>query len=328
MNILLTGGTGFLGKHIIKDLHSKFNKIIFIGRNEKIGKEIEKQYENTMFVNADLNDISALEIAFNNNIEMVIHSAAKSSPWGKYNDFYEANVIGTKNILDLSLKYNIERFIHISTPSIYFNGEDKLNILENSLLPEKFINHYAKTKFEAEKLVTQYKNKGLNYIGLRPRGLFGEEDTSILPRVLKLAEKGYVPVVNHGQAIIDMTYVKNVVYAIELSINANENALNDFYNITNGESLSVISLMKLLLKENPNVSFKNINYNTLYGIAYIKEFIGLLINKEPSLTRYSVGLIAKSQTLSIEKAKEKLGYKPIYSIETGIRNYLKWKKVH
>lgn len=324
MRILLTGGTGFLGQHIIEDLKYKYEEIIFIGRNELIGKSLES--ENVKFVKADITNYQEIEPLFN-KIDVVIHSAAKSSPWGDYKDFYSNNVLATKNVIEISLKHKVKRLIHVSTPSIYFNGENKEMIKENDQIPKVSVNNYSSTKKEAEDLLLNYsENKNLSFIGLRPRGIFGERDSSIIPRILNLAETGKVPLIDSGEAIIDMTYVKNVVHAIDLSINAKDEALNQFYNITNDEPMKVKELMDTLFKLiNINVKYKKINYKTLYFISYILEKISLMTKNEPKLTRYSVGLIAKTQTLSIEKSKINLGYEPKYSIKEGIKRYSEWK---
>ena len=111
--ILLTGATGFLGKYVIEELENRDYKIIAIGRNINIGKEIEsstcKFYKVDFTLKEDLEKIFIKE-----KIDIVLHCGALSSAWGKWKDFYTNNVLGTRNLATLSLKYKVKRFIYIS----------------------------------------------------------------------------------------------------------------------------------------------------------------------------------------------------------------------
>ena len=122
--------------------------------------------------------------------DYIFHSGALSSPWGKYEDFYNANVLGTKHIIEGSQKYGIKRLIHVSTPSIYFYYDERQNVVENAKLPDTFVNHYATTKYMAEQAIDQAFTQGLPVITIRPRALFGPGDNAILPRLIKVCEKG------------------------------------------------------------------------------------------------------------------------------------------
>src|SRR6185437_15399197 len=110
--------------------------------------------------------------------------AALSSPWGKYKDFYQANVLGTENLIKAAPKD--ARFIHVSSPSIYFDFSEKHNIKEDDPLPRKPVNYYVKTKLMAEALIDKaFNEQQLNVITIRPRAIFGPYDRAILPRILK-----------------------------------------------------------------------------------------------------------------------------------------------
>ena len=106
--ILLTGATGFLGKYIIDELKDKNYNIIAIGRNKKIAKE--RETKDCKFFIKDFSDKDSIEEIFQTNkIGIVLHCGALSSAWGKWKDFYDANVLGTQNLATLSLKYNVKR---------------------------------------------------------------------------------------------------------------------------------------------------------------------------------------------------------------------------
>jgi nucleoside-diphosphate-sugar epimerase len=324
MKALVTGATGFLGQKLAYRLSSMGWEVTAVGRNKSIGQQLKNDGIN--FLQADLSDSEKMTNACSEQ-DYVFHSGALSSPWGKYQDFYQSNVIGTKNIIDGCLKYNVKRLIHVSTPSLYFHYEDKLNISENDKLPEKFVNFYAETKFLAEQEVDKAFMNGVPVISIRPRALFGPGDNAILPRLIRANEKGAVPVIGDNKVLVDITYVENVVDALLLCMNSPSNTLGKKYNITNGEPIILTEVLQdVFQKLGQDFKPKHLSFSTAYNVAGAMEFISkyLLFGKEPILTRYTVGVLSKSQTLDITKARDELGYTPKVSIQEGIELFLKW----
>lgn len=326
MKTLVTGATGFLGEHLCYRLKEEGFQVVGVGRNENKGKELESK--GVTFVRTDLSNKSDVE-GLLSDIDYVFHSAALSSPWGNYEDFHQANVVATQNLIDEALKEKIERFIHVSTPSIYAHSQDTLGIKEDSQLPEVFINHYATTKHEAEKIVDEAFKKGLKTIAIRPRGIFGPGDTSVIPRLIRANEKLGVPMINKGEAVIDVTYVGNVVEALILCMKSNESTLGKKYNITNGEPTNLHDLLsKVFTSLDMEWKQKHMDYKTLQTAAGFIEFLhkNLFKKTEPVLTKYTVDLLSKSQTLDITAAREELGYVPIVSLDEGVVEFAKWWK--
>lgn len=322
--VLVTGATGGLGRNVIETLHSLNFKVTATGRNVKIGREIEE--EGVQFRSCDLTNAAEVRNLFKEQ-DYIIHTAAMSSPWGGYHSFYSNNVIATQNVVDACRENNIKRLVHISTPSLYFDYSDKLNITEHSKLPKNFVNNYALTKFKAEQIVDQAFLDGLETIILRPRAIFGKYDTVLMPRIIKVAKNGTFPIFNGGKNIVDITYVNNVVNAILLGIYAPKAAVGEKFNITNGEPMMFKELLDKIFKLlNMNVKFKELNLSMMFGIAKILEGVHSLpfIRTEPIITRYGLGVLAKSQTLNIEKAQRLLGYEPKYSVDEGMKMYAKW----
>lgn len=332
MKIIVTGATGFLGLHLCEFLIQEGHEVWGIGRNTKKG-ELLKSY-GCHFVQASIDEVihnSRLTIALE-NADIIVHSAALSSPWGHVDQFTKTNIFGTQNILNLALKFKIKKFIHISTPSLYFKFKDEFNISETQILSPPFASTYTASKFEAEKLVDlAHKEKGLFTITIRPRGIFGPGDESLLPRLLTVAGSKGLPTIGDGKNIIDLTYVGNVVHAINKAIHANDICNGQKYNITNGEPVELWPFINNILTElNIKVSKKKIPFKVAYTFAHLSEIFHkyLLNNSEPRLTRYTVGLLSKGQTLSIEKARRELGYEPVVTMSEATANVLKWWKQH
>lgn len=346
MRVLITGVTGFLGKQTALRLASEGAQVTGLGRNVAIGESLEKH--GIKFVKTDLAKLSEVERAFSAGADVelaglqgsqdaVIHCAALSSPWGKYSEFYEANVVGTSNLIDVSIRANVKRFVHVSTPSIYVDGQSRLNIREEEPLPERGINFYAQTKRLAEEAIDHAVTQGLPAITIRPQGIIGPGDSAILPRVIRVAKKGLLPVISAGKLdeqipdklsdnLIDLTYVDNVVEALVLSLTAPRTAIGHKYNITNGEPVRLYeTLGQILTRLGFSYRKKYISFNKAYWIAAAMEMAcrSVVRWKEPILTRYSVCALGLSRTLNIDAARRDLKYVPLVSMEQAIERIVR-----
>lgn len=319
MKILVTGATGFLGKCVAFRLKAEGHEVRGLGRNNNIG--ILLQNNGIEYCQTDFAD-EAKVIEACRGMDYVMHCGAMSSPWGKYKDFYTANVLGTRNVVSGCLKHDVKRLIHISTPSLYFDFKDRFNISESEQLPGMPCNTYALTKLLAEMEVDSAK--GLHAITLRPRGIFGPGDNAILPRLILANRQKRLPLICGGEALIDMTYVENVVDSMILCINSPLDTIGKKYNISNGEPWKLKDLLPILFRSiDEPFSPKSLPYSLVYSIAWLMEKISI---NEPPLTRYTVGILAKSQTLNIQGAMNELGYRPRVSILEGINHFATWWK--
>jgi len=328
MNVLVTGATGFLGNKLALRLAKMGYHVTALGRNTVIGNKLNRP--GIQFVPCALEDKESI-LTLCQGQDYIFHCGALSSPWGKYQDFYTSNVLGTQNIIEGSKQAHIKRLIHVSTPSLYFHYDERLDVQESDLLPQAFVNHYAKTKYLAELEVDKASQEGLPTVTIRPRALFGPGDNAILPRLIKVCEKGVFPKIGNGSVFVDITYVENVVDALVLCMNSETHTLGQKYNITNGIRINLYDIIEEVIGqlEKP-FYYKTISFRKAFFIAQILEHSSTLFlrKKEPLLTRYTVSVLSKSQTLNIEKAKRELGYEPRISIEEGIQRFVEWWTSH
>ncbi|MFW5433421.1 NAD-dependent epimerase/dehydratase family protein [Paenibacillus apiarius] len=318
---LVTGGTGFLGQRLALKLVEEGYTVSAIGRNTHVGHELERT--GIRFIPLDLGDADRVKETCRSH-DAVFHCAALSAPWGAYADFYASNVIGTRHVVQGCLSGGA-RLVHVSTPSIYWNWQDRLNIKEADPLPPKQATAYAATKLLAEREVDRaVEEAGLHAITLRPRAIYGPGDRAILPRLIEANRGGYMPLIRGGRSLLDVTYVDNVVDALLLAATASPAALGGKYNITNGEPMLLSDMLAKLfaLLDTP---FRPIPlaYPIASAAAGLLELRArwLAGGKEPKLTRYAVGLIGRSQTLDITAARERLGYKPRIGTEEGMNRF-------
>lgn len=296
--------------------------VVAVGRNQEIGSQLQSQ--GATFISTDIrNEIHIPESL--GICRAVVHCAAFSKPWGKYSDFYITNVIGTKNVIEFAYKKNCP-LIHISTPSVYFDFRDRLNILEDDPLPTQFPSFYTDTKKLAEDLVIGASGNVKSVI-LRPRGIFGPYDKEFIPRVLRVASKGYFPLIRNGDTVVDITYVGNVVDAIMLSLSNIEAVSGQVFNITNNQPLKIRNILDILFDAlKIKVRLIKVMYPLLKSATVMMELTSKLANYafEPPITSYTLGLLSYSQTLNICKAQTLLKFKSSVSIEEGINRFAKW----
>ena len=325
MKVLVTGATGFLGKYVVKELVAEGYFVRAFGRNKAVGQSLVS--DQVEFFKGDLSSKQAVEEACK-GVEMVVHAGALSTVWGPWESFYQANVLGTQHVLEASRTNKIKRLVYVSSPSIYAAPKDQIGIKEEDAPTENHLNNYIKSKILSENLFPAYPD--VPSIILRPRGLFGVGDTSILPRVLKLSQKIGIPLIKEGKQLMDMTCVENVALAIALALKA-DRAEGQVYNITNGEPTPFKELIEEALQGlGLPIRYKKLPAFLLGGLASSLEVLYQLLplKGEPPLTRYTYYLLRYSQTLDISKAREELGYEPRISIKEGIAQYVQDYRKH
>lgn len=319
MRILVTGGTGFLGRHLVRVLLGQGHEVRVLGRNAKASAEL--QASGAAVVRAELTDAAAVCAACA-GIDAVFHVAALSAPWGPRASFHAVNVDGTAHVLAGCLAENVRRLIHVSSPSVVFDGHDHHLGTESAPYPARFLCAYSETKKLAEVLVREAGQRGLATTIIRPKAIFGPGDTTLLPRLLKAARQGRLPQIGDGTNCIDLTYVDNVVHALVLALHA-PTASGQTYTITNGEHVRLWDLIRQVLERlGIATTLKPLPYRLVYTMAMLMELRAKLFGGEPLLTRYTTAILGRTQTYDISAARRDLGYEPIVSIAEGVERSL------
>jgi len=325
MKALVTGATGFLGGALARRLHSLGWEVAAQGRDPSALKALEAQ--GIRALRANLEDSRAMLEACRGQ-EIVFHSAALANDWGRPEAFYNANVLGTQNVIRGCQEHNIKLLVHVSTPSIYFRFAPRLNVKETDPLPPP-VTEYARTKRLAEDEVDKAFLDGLPTVTIRPRAIFGPGDRIILPRLINRLQRGILRIIGDGQNLADMTYIENVVDSLLLCAEAPTHALGKKYNITNGEPVRLWTMVeKLCQRLDLKYPTQRLPYPLVDKIAGAMEFVARLMpdQPEPPLTRYSVAMISLTTTLDITAARRDLGYTPRVSNEEGFEKFVEWWK--
>lgn len=313
--VLVTGATGFLGGHVARLLRESGYDVIAMGRNT--AKLRTLQLLGCTPLQASLDELTGQ----GPSVDMVVHAAALSSAWGKWPDFEAANVRGTEQVLDYCRQSQVKRMVHISSPSIYTRPEDQLNIPETQS-PAEPLNNYIASKIMAEALIAA-DTSPVEKVVLRPRGLIGRGDPSLMPRLLAANNRFGIPLFRDGQNLVDVTCVENVAQSVQLALERPE-ANGQTYNITNGDPRTFRSLLDdFFTHMQIKPKYKDTKFLSAYLAARALEKTYTMFggDTEPPATKYTICTLAFSQTLDISKAVQELNYAPRVSIEEGIASY-------
>ncbi|WP_431222013.1 NAD-dependent epimerase/dehydratase family protein [Serratia sp. L9] len=330
MKVLVTGATSGLGRNAAEWLLAAGHQVHATGRDEAVGRLLAAQ--GATFTALDLTRAGAEQCdRLMAGYEIVWHCAAKSSPWGNRQEFYQTNAYVTEKLAKAAGRCGVRRFIHISTPAIYFDFKHHHRLTESEF-SLRFANHYAASKFAAEQSIAGllHRYPQTTYLILRPRGLFGPHDRVILPRILAQLQRdnGVLRLPGGGSAYLDLTFVLNVVHAMELASSKPHLPSGAIFNITNQQPQRLVDMLHQLLHRQLGWQYrvKSVPYPLLFTVAGAMELLSQFTNKEPMLTRYSVATAYFDMTLDNTHAIEQLGYRPRYSLEQGIELTAEWLK--
>lgn len=311
MRVAVTGATGFLDGHLVTRLLSDGCEVVAVVRDT--AKAAALQQRGVTIILGDLT--AAVETGL--TADAFVHAAALSSNWGRRADFLAANVDGTGTAIALARAMGVRRFVHISSPSIYFRLADQLDVREDVALPIP-INPYAETKAIAEQRALGATD--LRPVILRPRGIYGQGDTALLPRLVRAARRGPLPLLRDGQAVTGLTHVDDVVDAIIAALNADEPAVGRAINISGAAHRVRDIADAACARHGIDIRWRALPTGFALAGARMMETICATLpgRPEPIATVYSLGLFAYSQTLNTARAAQLLGWRPRVSFDEGL----------
>lgn len=309
LNILVTGGGGFLGKAIVMRLLDEGHSVSSLGRSP----QPELEAKGVSLYSGSMTDVDLVENATKGK-DVVFHVAAKAGVWGSWDGFYKPNVLGTRNILKACEKNGVPHMVYTSTPSVVCNQGSFAN--QNERLPygSNWLCHYAHTKAIAEKEALEANNK-VKVIALRPHLIWGPGDPHFYPFILKHGRSGRLRQVGSGENYVDITHIDNAVQAHLLAWDAllQGHPGGKAYFISDGEPVNLWHWINTCLTSNqiPPVS-KKVSYKTAYCVGACLEFFYKLLNLKntPPMTRFLAQQLSKSHYFDISAARQDLQYKP------------------
>lgn len=319
MNILVTGGGGFLGRYIVKLLLADGHKVISFSR----GTYSYLDQINLKQIKGDLQNKEDIKNALT-GVDAVIHCASKVGMHGSYKEFYDINFIGTKNLVDCMKELKINQLIYTSTPSVVFGNDDIIFGDESLPYPKKYLTHYAQTKMLGEKYVLENVNNHFMAVSLRPHLIFGNGDLNLIPRTIEAYKKGRIKIIGNGENLVDVIPVENAALAHVLALKKlNPSISGNSYFIGQGP----VNLWTFINNVLNNQGYGSINNKIPLKLAYCIGFIieiGLkllgLTHVHPPMSRFIALQLGKSHYFNHKKSLEDLGNYHQLSIREAILN--------
>ena len=323
VSILVTGGTGFIGKELVQRLHELDHNLKLLVRESSDITPFE-ELNNIEYTIGDVRDNDSLNNAVN-GIDIIYHLAAFTAIWAKKKSlYYDINVRGTENIANIALEKNIKLYYISSFTAL---GPTSSEPVDETYENEKFCMEYEKSKCEAKKLVKEYIPKGLKVTSFYPGIVYGPGDFNIFGRMLydimrgKILPLGLCP--GKGQSLACFSYLNDVVDCLTNIIENEDLSGEDF--ILGGENIKFVEYLNLIAKISRGKSAKKIPMWIAKTYAWLLEIKASITKKKPSLSRDAINAIKYHRSYSSKKAIGELNYK-ITPLREGLEETIKWYK--
>ncbi|CAK7897005.1 sterol-4-alpha-carboxylate 3-dehydrogenase Erg26p, decarboxylating [[Candida] anglica] len=338
-SVLLVGGAGFLGLHLIEQFHRNSpNTRLHVFDVRPLPESLSPYFtfpkDAVTFHQGDLTSPEDVASAIEKSkCDVIVHSA--SPMHGLSQAIYEkVNVQGTKNLIEVAKKLKVRALVYTSSAGVIFYGQDVHNADESWPYPEVHMDGYNETKAIAETAVMESNDpNGLLTVCLRPAGIFGPGDRQLVPGLRAAAKLGQSKFqLGDNNNLFDWTYVGNVADSHVLAAQkildpkiAPQLGGETFF-ITNDAPTYFWTLARTVWKADGHIDKRNIVLNRPVALVagYLSQFFSKLLNKEPGLTPFRVKVVCATRYHDISKAKSILGYTPAVDLETGIKYTLDW----
>jgi nucleoside-diphosphate-sugar epimerase len=318
LHILVTGGGGFLGQAIVRQLVERGDTVSTINRSDYP----ELAESGVTCHRGDIADRDAVMAAVD-GVEAVIHVAAKAGPGLHAPDFVAANVIGTGNVIEACRRHGVGILVHTSSPSVVHAGGDIEGGDESLPYPEHFPAPYPATKAEAERLALAANGEALKVCALRPHLIWGPGDNQLLPRLIEKNRAGRLKLPRPDKRI-DTVYIDNAARAHVLALDnlaGPATAAGRAYFISNGEPKPVGEMLSRLLEaagETPRLG--HVSPGVAMAAATVVEWAWRALRRrsDPPLSRFVVEHLATAHWFDLSAARRDLGYEPVVGIDAGL----------
>ncbi|MCX6550345.1 MAG: NAD(P)-dependent oxidoreductase [Acidobacteria bacterium] len=313
MKILVTGASGFVGGRFMTRCQRR--------EGLSLHGVARRPIADPHYTALDLSQPFDLPFA----PDVVIHAAARATPWGRRSDYLRDNVDATRQVIEFCRRRSLPRLVYVSSSSVFYREGHQFGLTEDSPIGPRFVNDYAATKYAGEELVRAYPGP---WVIVRPRAVFGPGDTVLFPRILAAARSGRLPLVTTvgPPAVGDLIYVDTLVdYLLAV---ATKPDVAGCYNLTNNQPVVIQDfLLDVFARLGLPAPTRRVSLRTAMTAAAVTEAAYRLLHLpgEPLVTRFGVGVFAWSKTFNVARAIADLG-PPSVSLADGVEAFVRWQR--
>jgi nucleoside-diphosphate-sugar epimerase len=321
MRVLITGATGLLGGHLIKELQQRGEDIRALVLPVENADKLVKQ--GVEIVRGDVTDASTLEPAVK-DVELVFHLAGMMGVWRPLADYRLVNVTGSENLYKAAQKAGVRRYVHTSSHTVYGLGYGRFLTENDPLRPDP--DPYSLTKAEGDRLMRRLMlDSKVETIILRPGTFFGPGDRLHFGRMAQKMKDGKGLIIGRGDNALPFCYVTDVVQGFLLAA-YHENAPGNVYNITNDHPLTQLEMFNAIADAVGGVRpTRHLPYLPIYyGSIVAEKVVARVTHTKPIVTQLGAMMFGSDNRHSVEKARRELGFEPKVDLLTGIKIAAEW----
>jgi dihydroflavonol-4-reductase len=322
VDVLITGGNGFLGRHLIAALQERGDRVrVLVLPAEDTGWL--EEHEVTV-LRGDILDPGTLTAPMR-GADGLFHLAAMLGAWGALQTYADVNVLGTANVCRAALGAGVSRVVHISSAMVYDLASSAPAAEDDLLAP--LDEPYSLTKAQGDMVVQRLiREERLPAVILRPGTLIGPGDRLNFGRMADRVAAGKGVIIGRGNNAIPLFSIADMVQGLLLALDA-EQAAGKIYNIGTDQPLTQAGYLSLIAQElGAPAPRRRVPYRVLFTAAHLAERLAEVSNGRipPFLTRHGVKLYGADNLMSIDKARRELGYVPQVPVSEAVRMACAW----
>lgn len=313
--IFLTGGSGYVGRNLIRHFVARGIEVTALARSDK-SAALVRSLDATV-VRGDVLDVS-LSTAMA-GCDALIHAAADTDHGPATERQRRVNEDGTRAVMEAAHRAGIRRVIHLSTESVLATGKPLVNVDETMLLPLKPAGGYSRTKAVAERIALAANADDFAVVVLRPRFVWGRDDTTALPALTEAVKSGKFAWISGGTYLTSTTHIGNLCNAVELALGRGRGG--EVYFVSDGAPVAFRTIVSALLEtQGLQTPQKTVPRALVHIVAAIGDTLAALSGGRivPPLTRQGYATSAVEVSFDIGKARRELGYEPVISRDEGL----------